>query len=133
MHPNYEHIRKIITRARKNSSFTIFLSSEKNIYFNISPNQSTSEFPKSVCTSVFYILTTKSSNFDIVPRQIVMYCMYYTGIIHVLYNTSTFFEKILKVWEERKNESKLHETASVECFQITGNRCCKMNPNYRTL
>ena len=70
---------------------------------NISPKQSTSEFPKSVCTSVFYILTTKSSNFDIVPRQIVMYCMYYTGIIHVLYNTSTFFEKILKVWEERKN------------------------------
>ena len=38
MHPNYEHIRKIITRAGKNSSFTIFLSSEKNIYFNISPN-----------------------------------------------------------------------------------------------
>ena len=110
--------------------FTCFRSCR---YFNISPKQSTSEFPKSVCTSVFYILTTKSSNFDIVPRQIVMYCMYYTGKIHVLYNTSTFFEKILKVWEERKNESKLHETASVECFQITGNRCCKMNPNYRTL
>ena len=90
---------------------------------------------RNLCVLLYstYILTTKSSNFDIVPRQIVMYCMYYTGIIHVLYNTSTFFEKILKVWEERKNESKLHETASVECFQITGNRCCKMNPNYRTL
>ena len=85
---------------------------------NISPKQSTSEFPKSVCTSVFYILTTKSSNFDIVPKQIVMYCMYYTGTCTVQYK-HIFWKNI-----ESMGRTK-------ELIQITWNRFSRMLPNYR--